>query len=151
MADAMASGVESTWPRQKILSASSMTQIDVSFSDTSRPTYCLLWDMVSLLWRCGEASLYRQWLPRDYAMSRPPDLAAAARSACQGWPRLRGHPQGLGLDWPEHGGMLIGSGLQALATSGKFKPVALSQIRTAGNTARAAKSQAVISCRRLVN
>jgi hypothetical protein len=30
--------------------------------------------------------------------------------------------------------MLIGSGLQALATSGKFKPVALGQIRTAGNT-----------------
>jgi CO/xanthine dehydrogenase Mo-binding subunit len=24
------------------------------------------------------------------------------------WPRLRGHPQGPGLDWPEHGGMLIG-------------------------------------------
>src|SRR5262249_17391427 len=65
--------------------------------------------------------------------SRPPNLAAAARRACQGWPRLRGHPQGLGLDWPERGGMLIGSGLQALATSGKFKPVALGQIRTAGN------------------
>jgi hypothetical protein len=32
--------------------------------------------------------------------------------------------------------MLIGSGLQALATSGKFKPVALGQIRTAGNTER---------------
>jgi hypothetical protein len=31
--------------------------------------------------------------------------------------------------------MLIGSGLQALATSGKFKPVALGQIRTAGNNA----------------
>jgi hypothetical protein len=29
--------------------------------------------------------------------------------------------------------MLIGSGLQALATSGKFKPVALDQIPTAGN------------------
>jgi hypothetical protein len=29
--------------------------------------------------------------------------------------------------------MLIGSGLQALASSGKFKPVALGQIRTAGN------------------
>jgi opacity protein-like surface antigen len=29
--------------------------------------------------------------------------------------------------------MLIGSGLQALATSGKFKPVTLGQIRTAGN------------------
>jgi hypothetical protein len=34
--------------------------------------------------------------------------------------------------------MLIGSGLQALATSGKFKPVALGQIRTAGNTWRRA-------------
>jgi hypothetical protein len=32
--------------------------------------------------------------------------------------------------------MLIGSGLQALATSGKFKPVALGQIRTAGNSDR---------------
>jgi hypothetical protein len=30
--------------------------------------------------------------------------------------------------------MLIGSGLQALASSGKFKPVILDQIRTAGNT-----------------
>jgi hypothetical protein len=30
--------------------------------------------------------------------------------------------------------MLIGSGLQALATSGKFKPVAFGQIRTAGDT-----------------
>ena len=29
--------------------------------------------------------------------------------------------------------MLIGSGLQAFASSGKFKPVALDQIRTAGN------------------
>jgi hypothetical protein len=29
--------------------------------------------------------------------------------------------------------MLIGSGLQALATSGKFKPVAFGQIRTAGD------------------
>jgi len=30
--------------------------------------------------------------------------------------------------------MLIGSGLQALATSGKFKPVDFRQIRTAGDT-----------------
>ena len=29
--------------------------------------------------------------------------------------------------------MLIGSGLQALATSGKFKPVDFGQIRTAGD------------------
>src|SRR4029077_311179 len=69
-ADAIASGVESARPRQTILSASSMTQIDVSFRDTSRPTYWLLWDMVSLLWRYGETSLFRQSLPRDYAMSR---------------------------------------------------------------------------------
>jgi hypothetical protein len=32
--------------------------------------------------------------------------------------------------------MLIGSGLQALATSGKFKPVDFGQIRTAGDRAR---------------
>jgi hypothetical protein len=32
--------------------------------------------------------------------SRPPNLAAAARRACQGWPRLRGHPKGLALIWP---------------------------------------------------
>src|SRR6516162_11139430 len=108
MADAMASGVESTWPRQKILSASSMTQIDVSFSDTSRPTYCLLWDMVSLLWRCGEASLYRQWLPRDYAMSRPasgPCRRAQRRSRMA---RLRATASAARsvLDGCEHDGML---------------------------------------------
>jgi len=94
--------------------------------------------MDSLLWRCGEASLYRQSLPRDYAMSRPPDTAAAARRACQGWPRLRGHPQGLGLDWPEHGGMMIGSGLQALTTLGKFKPMVLGEIQAAGDSCRQA-------------
>jgi hypothetical protein len=33
--------------------------------------------------------------------------------------------------------MLIGSGLQALATPGKFKPVDFGQIRTAGDTWRA--------------
>jgi hypothetical protein len=32
--------------------------------------------------------------------------ANAARRACQGWPRLRGHPKGLGPDWPEHDGTL---------------------------------------------
>src|SRR5258706_158884 len=61
-------------------------------------------------------------------------LTAAARRACQGWPRLRGHPLGLGLDWPEHGGMLIGSGLQALTTLGKFKPMVLGEIQAAGDS-----------------
>jgi hypothetical protein len=40
-------------------------------------------------------------------------LTAAARRACPGWPRLRGHPFGLGLDRPEHGGRLDWSGLAA--------------------------------------
>src|SRR5258708_28986768 len=44
--------------------------------------------------------------------SRPPNRTAAARRACQGWPRLRGHPKGLGLDRSEHGGTLdrLGAG-----------------------------------------
>ena len=44
--------------------------------------------------------------------SRPLSLSAAARRACQGWPRLSRPPEGLGLDWPEHGGMLerLGAG-----------------------------------------
>src|SRR4029077_10709068 len=37
--------------------------------------------------------------------------ASAARRACQGWPRLRGQPIGLGHDWPELGGRLDWSGL----------------------------------------
>ena len=39
-AAAMASGVDATLPRQTKLSVSSITAIDVSSSDTSRPTYC---------------------------------------------------------------------------------------------------------------
>src|SRR5712671_6775529 len=49
--------------------------------------------------------------------SRPPNLAAVARRACQGWPRLRGHPKGLALIGPSTAASLIGSGLEALATS----------------------------------
>src|ERR1700719_2571087 len=115
-ADAMASGVDSVRPRHTILPTSSMTQIDVSFSDTSRPAYCLLWDMVSLLWRCGEASLYRQSLPRDYAMSRPARgcgrragrrwRAAGARDAPAG-----GRPEGLVFAGREHGGRLVCVGI----------------------------------------
>jgi hypothetical protein len=45
---------------------------------------------------------------------RPPNLAAAARRACQGWPRLRGHPQGSALIGPSTAACSIGSGLQAI-------------------------------------
>ena len=41
--------------------------------------------------------------------SRPPNVTAAARRACQGWRRLRGHPS--------TAGPLIGSGPEALTTS----------------------------------
>src|SRR5271169_5057582 len=70
--------------------------------------------------------------------SRPPNLGAAARRACQGWPRLRGHPQGLGLDWPEHGGILdrIGAG-GAHHIIGKFIPFGLGEIHAAGDIGEA--------------
>ena len=42
--------------------------------------------------------------------SRPPNLAAAAHRACQGWPRLWRPPEGLGLDGAEHGGILDRTG-----------------------------------------
>jgi hypothetical protein len=58
-------------------------------------------------------------------------LAAAARRACQGWPRLRGHPLGLGLDRPEHGGRLDWSGLAAAGIwTAAIQTVA---VRAAGN------------------
>jgi hypothetical protein len=82
-ADAMASGVESTWPRHTILSTSSMTQIDVSFSDTSRPTYCLLWDMVSLLGVAGGKPVPAVVTPRlrhvPTCTRNPPARAAAVK------------------------------------------------------------------------
>src|SRR6266849_2132143 len=67
--------------------------------------------------------------------SRPPNLTAAARRACQGWPRLSRPPAGLGLDWPEHGGILdrIGAG-GARHIIGKFKPVAFGEIHAAGDS-----------------
>jgi hypothetical protein len=45
---------------------------------------------------------------REHSSVPTANPAAAERRDCQGWPRLRGHPLGLGLDWPEHGGMLDG-------------------------------------------
>jgi hypothetical protein len=43
----------------------------------------------------------------------PPKSAAAARRACQGWPRLRGHPKGLALTGPSTAACSSGSGLEA--------------------------------------
>src|SRR5215469_9682469 len=55
-----------------------------------------------------------------------------ARRACQGWPRSRGHPPGLGLDWPEHGGEIWRSGGER-AVSGS-KPMVFVGYYTAANT-----------------
>src|SRR6267378_6235851 len=79
---AIASGVESTRPRHTILPASSMTQIEVSFRDTSRPTYWLLLDMVPLHWRC------RDQYVTSPAITPCPDPAAAPRRRAQELSRL---------------------------------------------------------------
>src|SRR5258706_14279688 len=60
-----------------------MTQIEVSFRDTSRPTYWLLLDMVPLHWRCRDQNV------TSPAITPCPDLrtmSAVARSGGQGWP-----------------------------------------------------------------
>src|SRR5882757_1993485 len=93
---AIASGVESTRPRHTILPASSMTQIEVSFRDTSRPTYWLLLDMVPLHWRC------RDQYVTSPAITPCPDLrtiSAAARSGGQGWPVFGPPLRGRAASW----------------------------------------------------
>src|SRR4029077_3461945 len=85
--------------------------------------------------RCARAIL---WFDprREHSFVPTAVLTAVARRACQGWPRLRGHPFGLGLDRREHGGRLDwswaggcghldgdaadGGGLSELATVSRF-------------------------------
>jgi hypothetical protein len=50
---------------------------------------------------------------REHSSAPTASLSAAARRACQGWPRLPRPPEGLGLDWPEHGGILDRIGAEA--------------------------------------
>jgi hypothetical protein len=66
--------------------------------------------------------------------SRPPNLAAAARRACQGWPRLRGHPKGSALIGPSTAAHWIGSGLEcACHIIAKSKLVVLDGVRAGGD------------------
>src|SRR6478736_9744089 len=92
----MASGVDSVRPRHTILPTSSVTQIDVSFSDTSRPTYCVLWDMDSLLW----PTRWNEFLPISMPMTATSLLRFwdMACSFALGAPRQLGPLAGL-----EHG------------------------------------------------
>src|SRR5215510_11440351 len=66
----MASGVDATLPRQTKLSFSSITAIDVSSSDTSRPTYCFSLGIDMYLRLALARNTYNS-RPCDYAMSRP--------------------------------------------------------------------------------
>src|SRR6267154_4132324 len=72
--------------------------------------------------------------------SRPPNRTAAARRACQGWPRLRGHPKGLALTGPSTAACLIGLGLEAAGfcarTGQSFWPAGLAPTPTNQNVRR---------------
>jgi hypothetical protein len=60
--------------------------------------------MVSLLWRYGQTSLFRQSLPRDYAMSRPHISIAVAQRGSR--TALLQRRRRLVLDGREHDGRL---------------------------------------------
>jgi hypothetical protein len=60
----------------------------------------------------------RAFFRRDRQFQSPP-----RRRDDQGWPQLCGHPPGLGLDGPEHGGMLAWRG--APVATCNFKLVVL--------------------------
>jgi hypothetical protein len=77
------------------------------------------------------------WFDPRREHSSIPTAKSRSRRA-QGLSRLAASsrpPEGLGLDWPEHGGILdwIGAG-GAGHIIGKFKPVALDEIHAAGDT-----------------
>jgi hypothetical protein len=60
---------------------------------------------------------------REHLPSRPQKIAAArAQGQSRAGRVSRGHPSGLGLDWPEHGGKLGRSGKERAGLS-NFKPV----------------------------
>src|SRR5712691_8706869 len=76
------------------------------------------------------------WFDPRREHSSVPTAESRSRRA-QGLSRLAASsrpPEGLGLDWPEHGGILdrIGAG-GACHIIGKFKPVALGEIHAAGD------------------
>jgi hypothetical protein len=54
---------------------------------------------------------------REHSSAPTASLAAAARRAYQGWPRLRGHPKGLALIGPSTVASSIGSGLEAASAA----------------------------------
>jgi hypothetical protein len=65
-------------------------------------------------------------VPRDSVPTTT--LAAAARRACQDWPSLRGHPEGLALTGPSTASRLSRSGLEAPSTRSRLASVLASFI-----------------------
>ena len=79
------------------------------------------------------------WFDPRREYSSIPTASSRSRRA-QGLSRLAASsrpPAGLGLDWPEHGGILdrIGAG-GAHHIIGKFKPLVLGEIHAAGDTSK---------------
>src|SRR5580698_8334726 len=90
------------------------------------------------------------WFDPRREHSSIPTANSRSRRA-QGLSRLAASsrpPAGLGLDWPEHGGILnrIGAG-GAHHIIGKFKPLVLGEIHAAGDTIAALQRQRFRSCR----
>src|SRR5580700_10199962 len=82
------------------------------------------------------------WFDPRREYSSIPTANSRSRRA-QGLSRLAASsrpPAGLGLDWPEHGGILnrIGAG-GAHHIIGKFKPLVLGEIHAAGDTSKKAR------------
>ena len=58
---------------------------------------------------------------REHSSVPTASLAAAARTACQGWPRLRGHPKGLALIGRSTAARLMRPGRKHLVTLGEIQ------------------------------
>src|SRR5215475_8441090 len=100
----MASGVDATLPRQTKLSFSSITAIDVSSSDTSRPTYCFSLGIDMDLRLALARNTYNS-RPCDYAMSRPTQ-SKGRRAQKQSRMGALAPTEGLVLEGFEHAGIL---------------------------------------------
>jgi hypothetical protein len=93
------------------------------------------------------------WFDPRREYSSIPTANSRSRRA-QGLSRLAASsrpPAGLGLDWPEHGGILdrIGAG-GAHHIVGKFKPLVLGEIHAAGDTYRTVKVATLLALIRRV-
>jgi hypothetical protein len=100
---------------------SSVEQTDEGLASGINNTVSRVAQLAGVAMAAGIATWRRSQLPwfdpaGGLPSSRPQDANAGARRACQGWPHFCGHPggtPGLGLDTPEHDGIVdaLGVGL----------------------------------------